>query len=478
MTLRAYLTCYDPRFVGSLVYMLQSSEYDLSEYFAWFARAGDLRHVARRGRLVPTPKARLLLMTGWLILAVIIAAFLGAVLTALGQPVWWLMAAFLLSAAPLFLLAGLALPLYAGEQLIQKPRTRRTVAHSAQILRAHPGYRIAIAGSYGKTTFKENLAAILAEGKRVAATPGNMNTPLGISRFAQDLRGDEDVLIFELGEYYPGDIAGLCELVRPQLGVITGVNEAHLSKFKTLERTTAAIFELADYLKTGPVYKNGDNQQVRARAHTGDPLVYTSGGVNGWKVTHAQVNANSTAFTARKGRTAIHATTALLGRQQIGPLVAAIDIAGGLGLTPAQITAGIARTRPYDHRLQPRELGGAWVIDDTYNGNVDGVRAGLAWLAEVPAARRIYVTPGLVELGSRTAAVHRDIGRHVAAAADVVVLMNNSVTAYIQEGLTAAGFSGELKIVDDPEHFYANLTHFVAAGDVVLMQNDWTDNYA
>jgi UDP-N-acetylmuramyl pentapeptide synthase len=99
-------------------------------------------------------------------------------------------------------------------------------------------------------------------------------------------------------------------------------------------------------------------------------------------------------------------------------------------------------------------------------------------LAEVPATRRLYVTPGLVEQGSQTAAVHEAIGRHIAAVADVVVLMQNSTTPFIQKGLEAGNFSGSLTIAPDPVKFYTHLDQFVAAGDVVLLQNDWTDNYA
>jgi UDP-N-acetylmuramoyl-tripeptide--D-alanyl-D-alanine ligase len=304
-----------------------------------------------------------------------------------------------------------------------------------------------------------------------------MNTPLGISRFIARLKGDEEVLIFELGEYYPGDIARLCELVRPQLGVITGINEAHLSKFKSLDRTTATIFELADYLTAGPVYKNGDSPLVKARAGAADPLLYTGVGVHGWRVEKVEIAIDGISFVAKHGQKVVHAHSGLLGAQNIGPLVACIDIADGLGLSPAQIERGIAATKPFEHRMQPRPLVGAWVIDDTYNGNSDGVKAGLSWLAAVPATRRIYVTPGLVEQGSSTAAVHEAIGRQIAATADVVVLIKNSVTPHIERGLHAAGFSGELEIVDNPVRFYSNLEQFVAAGDVVLMQNDWTDNY-
>lgn len=468
---------YSPKLAHSLVYMLQATEYDVGEYLAWFWRAGDLRRVAKRKSLDLTPKARLLLALGYGLialegLAVIISAWYAA-----GHPASAVIPFALLAAAPFITVYGLAAVLWAGELAIQRPRERKIIARASAALEGHAGLRIAIAGSYGKTTMKEILLAVLSGAMDVAATPGNMNTPLGISRFIGTLKGSEQVVIFELGEYYPGDIAELCALVKPRMGVITGINEAHLSKFKTLDRTAATIFELADYLGGQPVYKNGENALVLAKITAPDPLAYASGGVAGWTVTNIQLEVDGTAFVVRKGDVEITAKSGLLGQHVIGPLVVAVDIAHNLGLSADQISAGIAATKPYEHRMQPRRLAGGWVIDDTYNGNSDGVSAGLAWLAAVDAKRRIYVTPGLVEQGSKTAEVHRAIGRQIAAVADVAVLMQNSATAYIQEGLKAANYAGELQIIPDPLRFYSNLDQFVAAGDVVLMQNDWTDNY-
>ncbi|HEY1835426.1 MAG TPA: hypothetical protein VGG13_01240, partial [Candidatus Saccharimonadales bacterium] len=98
---------------------------------------------------------------------------------------------------------------------------------------------------------------------------------------------------------------------------------------------------------------------------------------------------------------------------------------------------------------------------------------------DLPAKRKLYVTPGLVDQGRETENVHRQMGELIATAnPDVVVLMQNSVTAFIQQGLEAANFKNELRLEPDPLNFYTNLNHFVAAGDLVLMQNDWPDNYA
>jgi UDP-N-acetylmuramoyl-tripeptide--D-alanyl-D-alanine ligase len=129
--------------------------------------------------------------------------------------------------------------------------------------------------------------------------------------------------------------------------------------------------------------------------------------------------------------------------------------------------------------MQPYQLAGAWIVDDTYNGNLEGIRAGTELLKELPARRKVYVTPGLVGQGQEKQRVHLEVGQLIAhARPDLVVLMQNSVTDYIKQGLAKAKFQGELQIETNPLEFYTNLTHFVAAGDLVVMQNDWTDNYA
>jgi UDP-N-acetylmuramoyl-tripeptide--D-alanyl-D-alanine ligase len=184
-------------------------------------------------------------------------------------------------------------------------------------------------------------------------------------------------------------------------------------------------------------------------------------------------------FNMRKGENSLTLHTGLVGRHLLGPLGLSVAIAHELGLTKEQIQAGMAKTQPFEHRMQPRQMGGAWVIDDAYNGNLEGIRAGLELLKELPAKRKIYVTPGLVDQGAETEAVHTEIGRLIAAAQpDKVILMQNSVTKYITVALHKAEFKGELQLESDPLEFYMNIEHFVAGGDLLLMQNDWTDNYA
>ena len=477
--MKYYWSRYSSFYIDALLYMLQDTEYRLGRYFEWFHRTNDFTSVMKRRTLTLTRKVKLLRLALWILWLLLVAV--AAVLVLLGAQqqsyMLGLLALLVLALLPYVLAYGIAVPLFVGWLIIQRPKEKAMIAKGRTILAKHKAVKIAVVGSYGKTTVKELLATVLAEGKHVAATPGNMNTPIGISRFSKKLTGKEDVLIIEFGEEKVGDVLMLAELSSPTMAVMTGINEAHLANFKTIDNTINTIFEITDFLGDAPVYKNGENVLVKERAGN-DKHLYSRHGVHGWKVTHAKTSLEAgTEFIATKGKTVVHAVTQLIGLHTVGPTLAAIAIADDLGLTAHQIEQGLKKVTPFEHRMQPRKLHGAWVIDDTYNGNSDGVAAGLALLGAAKATRRVYVTPGLVEQGAQTQAVHEAIGRQIAEHADVAVLMNNSVTDYIVAGLQQAGFKGETILVDDPLDFYTNLDQFIAGGDVVLMQNDWTDNY-
>ena len=458
--------------------MLQSSEYSVREYLIWYRRTKDFTQVAKRKELDMTIKARLLLAIVWAMSLSywlwIVTYFMKDMVTGLS----WAWIALLVWLQPRWLAYGILIPLQLARFLVQYPVEFFIIRRARRKLWLTKAIKIAIAGSYGKTTFKETLAAVIGASKRVAATPGNINTPLGISRFAERLRGDEDVMIFELGEYFPGDIRRLCRLVHPNMGVITGVNEAHLEKFKTLQRTAATIFELAQWLGNRRLYVNGESSLAKERAVQGH-ILYSRQECNEWKVSKLKTGIEGTSFTARRGKDIILVESGLLGLHQVGPLLAVIDICVWLGIPTEQIEAGLRETKPFQHRLQPKSEAGVVTIDDSYNGNPDGAKAAVAFLRELKGYKRlIYITPGLVEMGDRTEEVHRELGRELADAVDQVMLIRNSVTPFMADGLKEKGFKGEVIWFSDGPAAYASLPQRTVSGDVVLMQNDWPDNYA
>lgn len=475
--MKRWLSCYNVRFPRTLVYMLQATEYDIREYVSWYRSASSFRRVEQRKSLVWTPKAVLLFSIVWGFLFLLIAGAITVLWLGAGS-LKYILAVLIVLLLPHFLAYGIIAPLAVLHVMIQSPIEYFIVSRARIKLGKHHAIKIGIAGSFGKTTVREILKTILSEGKKVAAPSYSINTPLGISRFIHTLKGDEDILIFELGEYYPGDVRKLCNLVKPEIGFVTGANEAHLEKFKTMEQTVKTVFELADFLRGNPVYVNGESALARRNSRPGH-TVYDRTHIGNWSIKNQKTDLTGTSFTLVKNETALELQSKLLGLHHIGPLVAAVDLALKLGLSKKQVIRGVSKTKPFEHRLEPKtDHAGAVTLDDSYNGNPDGVKAVIAFLASLEGHRRFYVTPGLVEMGPRTEEVHKEIGRELAAAnIEKVVLIKNSVTPHIEQGLKEEEYQGEIVWFNDAAAAFAALPHMTAEGDVVLLQNDWPDQY-
>ncbi len=457
--------------------MLQQVEYSPIKFLNWLSRWPDLLNVAHRKELVLTKAARLLVgvtymyWLAWIIFALhywlvdyknvshIIVAVCG----------------FLL--APFVAISLLVLTVLVADVLIIKPKERELIAKSEQIFANHKAIKIAVAGSYGKTSMKEILTTLLSEKLKVAVTPGNMNTPVAHARFAAKLNGDEDVLIIEFGEGAPGDVERFAQTTHPDYAVITGLAPNHLDKYKTLDNLAADIFSLRRFVDREKLFIADNSEAIHKFIKPRDQT-YSDSVVGGWKIGNEKIEINGTSFTIQNTKDTLHIKSGILGRHMVASLALVAVLGLKLGLSKSQVKHGLSKTVAFEHRMQPFMLAGAWVVDDTYNGNLEGIRAGLNLLKDLSAKRKIYVTPGLVDQGEETEFVHKEIAKLIKQAKpDRVVLMDNSATSIINEQLQRAGYDGEVTLEHDPLNFYQNLEQYVAAGDLVVMQNDWTDNY-
>lgn len=473
------ISLYRPSYVRAIVYMLQSTEYQAGPYIRWWWRTKNYNTVAKRRQLNKTRAARLLLLGlgGGMLLTYLAGAFCMVLAATDHFYIGWEVGAIVWLLTPIFWAHAVMALLLLGRYFVIEPRQQAAIAASRKTFAEHPAIKIAIAGSYGKTSMKELLTTVLSEGRKVAATPGNKNVAISHAYFAKRLAGNEEVLIIEYGEGQPGDVARFAANTQPTHAVITGIAPAHLDQYKTLQQAGDDIFNVTKSVSVGQAYVNAVADSIKPFI-TDNHVSFDQHGALGYKVSAVKIGLDGTSFTLAKDKTKLQLHSQLVGRHHVATLAFVAAFALDLGLTPQQVKAGIAKTKPYEHRMQPYQLGGAWIIDDTYNGNIEGIRAGTQLLAELPAKRKLYVTPGLVDQGVETEPVHVTMGELIGLAQpDIVVLMANSVTKYIQTGLKLANFKGELRIENDPLHFYQNLDQFVAAGDLVLMQNDWTDNY-
>ncbi len=370
---------------------------------------------------------------------------------------------------------------------------RRFVIHRARQRLAAYGEDldvVAITGSYGKTTMKQTLDTMLSGRLSVIATQESHNTPVAIARtILSDITNDTDVFIVEMGAYHRGDIQELCKIVQPNISILTGINEAHLERFGSLKNTIQAKFEIVTATSEDTeVILNADDQTVMNHykdfADDRDVSFYSSENAHRTKyqVKDKRFHQDGTGISFRlyeEGEELGYVKIPHLGNYIVGNVMAGVLVGETTGLEAKEVLKKAHKITPADHRLQPiqRTHSGILVIDDSYNGNPDGAHAAIDVLENFADRRTIYVTPGLVEMGSEAKAVHKSIGEHLAKTVDVVVLVETSVTDWIQEGLSAAGFSGELITFESPQEMHQQISDVTKSGDVLLFQNDWPENY-
>ena len=281
---------------------------------------------------------------------------------------------------------------------------------------------------------KEVLQQVLGSRFKVQATPESVNTPVGIARWIlKKVNSETEIIIVEMGEHYKGDVEFLCKMLNPDLGVITGINESHLERMGRMEAVAATVLELDKNLKPGGllVVNADDEYLVNHQTDFKTRMISYYGSkhleLTGFVLENIRFDAEKLVWHVEIPAAQIVADVPLLGEYAVGLVVAAQQVVGTLAVKENIVGQAMSNLKPVEHRLQPiRSAGGVLVIDDAYNGNPAGVAEAIKVLGRFTNRRKIFITPGLVEMGSRAEAVHNDIGRKLAdAGIEKVVLMKN-----------------------------------------------------
>ncbi|MBQ7452805.1 MAG: UDP-N-acetylmuramoyl-tripeptide--D-alanyl-D-alanine ligase [Clostridia bacterium] len=344
--------------------------------------------------------------------------------------------------------------------------------------------KIGITGSYAKTSVKNILSAMLQTKYAVCASPYSFNTLLGISKtINENLKQHHQVLICEMGARYKGDIAQICDLVKPQIGVLTGIGNQHLATFKTVEGLCETKFELAKAVgKNGAMFFNCDKENMLPLYDKFDGEKYASN-INSKEgelyIEGLKVTANGSEFRLCSGKEKVECKTAMLGEHNVSNILLCAMVAKHLGLTLEEIASAIAKITPVSHRLALLPSANSLIVlDDAYNGSEDGSKAALKVLSAFDG-KKFVITPGLVELGASQFNSNFEFGRNMAGVADYVIITGVINYDAISSGLIFAGFDeGKIYRAGSINQATEILTGIANAGDVVLFENDLPDNYA
>lgn len=364
---------------------------------------------------------------------------------------------------------------------VEKAISQKYINQARDILRSMPDLRIiGITGSYGKTSTKYFLEQLLSTRYSVYMTPGNYNTTLGVVRAVREgLRPYHQIFLCEMGARHVGDIAEICDLVHPGMGIVTSVGPQHLETFGSLANVLSTKLELAQAVRDrGPVFLNYDSKPLFNYVPHQQVISYGENGQH-YRITDLSVNEEGSRFTVTDPQGAHQTfTTRLLGRANVQNLCGAIAVSAELGIPMEQLVPAVRRLESVPHRLQLIRQTDLSIIDDAYNSNPEGAKNALDTLA-LCHGTRIVITPGLVELGSMEQDYNRTLGAQAAASCDWLITVGESdrVTA-IQEGARAAGLHRD-RILSAPtvQEAMAQARALPGEGKLVLLLNDLTDNY-
>ncbi len=276
---------------------------------------------------------------------------------------------------------------------------------------------IGVAGSNGKTTVKEMLAAILAAAGPTLATQGNLNNHIGVPLTLLRLERAHRFAVIEMGANRQGEVARLVELARPTIGLITNAGAEHLEGFGSLEGAARAEGEMVEGLDADALAViNADDPfaplwrgLTRARVRTFGLEQGADFRARGLELA-IEGGEFRTRFTLDTADTSVPLELRLAGRHNVLNALAAAAAATAAGACLAHVDAGLAAMRPVGGRLElKRARCGAWLIDDSYNANPSSASAAIEVLAAL-GGRKWLVLGDMAELGAFARSSHAEIG--------------------------------------------------------------------
>lgn len=333
---------------------------------------------------------------------------------------------------------------------------------------------IGITGSVGKSSTKELVWAVLARRYRTLKSPGNLNNEIGLPLTLLELDPSHERVVLEMGMYDLGEIALLCDIARPQVGLVTNVGATHLERLKTIERIAQAKAELVQALPAdGAAILNYDDPRVRAMAAVTPARVLTFGlspGADLWASEIVSEGLEGIRFSLHYGGETVHAKVPLLGRHSVHTALGATAVGLVEGLSWEEIIAGLQSSAAQLRLVVVPGPQGATILDDTYNASPASTIAALNLLADLPAGRRIAVLGDMLELGEYEVEGHRKVGCRAATIVDLLLTLGPRAR-HIAAEARACGLAGDQVLeFDRPEAIVAYLATRLGADDVVLIK--------
>lgn len=339
----------------------------------------------------------------------------------------------------------------------------------------HPVRTIGITGSVGKTSTKELTASLLSHRYQVLKNPGNRNNEIGLPLTLLELEPQHECAVLEMGFYVPGEIRTLCEIAKPQVGVITNIGTVHAERAGSQEIIAQGKAELVEELPPAPegtAILNQDDPWVRWMFDKTQARIFSYGIKESADLTAVDIETLGLEGVAC---TLIHqgkkhpVRSPLLGEFSVYTILCAAAAALVEGMSWDAIESALQSSH-FDLRLHHRSLSnGATILDDTYNASPESTIAALKFLQSLDG-RRVAVLGDMLELGQYELAGHQSVGEFAAKAVDVLILVGPR-SKTIAESAMKAGFpSSNLQWYPDSNQAAQPTAEIIQKDDMVLIK--------
>lgn len=334
---------------------------------------------------------------------------------------------------------------------------------------------IGITGSVGKSTTKELTAEVLSRRYQCLKNPGNLNNEIGLPLTVVQLSDYHQVAVLEMGFYVPGEIALLCDVSLPQVGVVTNVSQVHMERAGSLEAIVQGKSELVEKLPPEPegvAILNLDEPLVREMASKTKASVFYYGlspEADLWASEIEGLGLDGVRFVLHHRDELMHVRVPLLGRHSVHTALRAAAVGIVEGLNWQEVIGGLQSEHTQLRLFAVDGPDGALLLDDTYNAAPASVLAALNLLEELEG-RKIAVLGDMLELGSFEEQGHRLVGARAAEVAEKLILVGQRARWIADEARRAGMIDERIREVETVEEAIEVLADLIRGEDVVLVK--------
>lgn len=334
---------------------------------------------------------------------------------------------------------------------------------------------IGITGSVGKSSTKELTAEVLGRKFHTFKNPGNYNNEIGLPLTILNTSQGYECLVAELGFYYPGEITFLCEIAKPNVGIITNIGTVHAERAGSQEAIAKGKAELVESLPDSPdgiAILNYDDPMVRSMSKSTKAKVLFYGldsNADIWADEIQGKGLEGIRFSLHFEGKSIKLQVPLLGRHSVQTILRASAAAFGLGMSWDEVADGLANSSTQLRLVAVQTSSGALILDDTYNATPESTLAALDLLKELKG-QKIAVLGDMLELGPYESSGHEQVGKRAAEVVNHLVAVGPrgkiiAETAKLQ-GLPPASVTWVENALQAADLLKYNLRN----GDIVLIK--------